>query len=157
MPLCLVWSMSFEWMKELLPFITCERKPLKVNFIHCGQQSIDPCLLDMSLDNSIPSWLKVWDTQLARPCSELHALTLYSYWHNFFKKNSGLISHNGTSNLYCLRFIHFVTFQLEEDELRDACLLVFANKQDLPNAMNPGELTEKLGLNSLRNRRYFIE
>jgi len=46
---------------------------------------------------------------------------------------------------------------LEEDELRDACLLVFANKQDLPNAMNPGELTEKLGLNSLRNRRWYIQ
>jgi len=46
---------------------------------------------------------------------------------------------------------------LEEDELRDACLLVFANKQDLPNAMSPGELTEKLGLNSLRNRRWYIQ
>jgi len=46
---------------------------------------------------------------------------------------------------------------LAEDELRDAVLLVFANKQDLPNAMAPGELTEKLGLNSLRNRRWYIQ
>merc|ERR1712055_336389 len=46
---------------------------------------------------------------------------------------------------------------LEEDELRDAVLLVFANKQDLPNAMSPGELTDKLGLNSLRNRRWYIQ
>jgi signal recognition particle receptor subunit beta len=35
---------------------------------------------------------------------------------------------------------------LNEDELRDAVLLVFANKQDLPNAMNAADLTEKLGL-----------
>ncbi|KAH7931798.1 hypothetical protein HPB52_025279 [Rhipicephalus sanguineus] len=42
---------------------------------------------------------------------------------------------------------------LSEDELRDAILLLFANKQDLPNAMPVGELTEKLGLNQLRNRR----
>ena len=28
-----------------------------------------------------------------------------------------------------------VILQLSEDELRDAILLVFANKQDLPNAM----------------------
>jgi len=46
---------------------------------------------------------------------------------------------------------------LEEDELRDAVLLVFANKQDLPNAMSPGELTDKLGLNTLRNRRWYIQ
>jgi signal recognition particle receptor subunit beta len=32
-------------------------------------------------------------------------------------------------------------------------VLVFANKQDLPNAMSPAEITEKLGLTQLRNRR----
>lgn len=42
--------------------------------------------------------------------------------------------------------------QLQEDELRDAVLLVFANKQDLPNAMAVSELTDKLGLQSLRSR-----
>jgi signal recognition particle receptor subunit beta len=42
--------------------------------------------------------------------------------------------------------------KLQEDELRDAVLLVFANKQDLPNAMSAAELTDKLGLNQLRNR-----
>jgi len=46
---------------------------------------------------------------------------------------------------------------LQEDELRDAVLLVFANKQDLPNAMSAGELTEKLGLQNLRNRRWYIQ
>ena len=30
---------------------------------------------------------------------------------------------------------------LNEDELRDAVLLIFANKQDLPNAMNAAEIT----------------
>jgi signal recognition particle receptor subunit beta len=38
---------------------------------------------------------------------------------------------------------------LNEDELRDAILLVFANKQDLPNAMAAAEITDKLGLHSL--------
>jgi len=42
---------------------------------------------------------------------------------------------------------------LQEDELREATLLVFANKQDLPNAMTASELTDKLGLQNLRNRR----
>jgi len=36
-------------------------------------------------------------------------------------------------------------------------LLVFANKQDLPNAMNAAELTDKLGLHNMRNRQWYIQ
>lgn len=42
-----------------------------------------------------------------------------------------------------------------QDELREAVLLVFANKQDLPNAMNAAEITDKLGLHSLRQRHWY--
>mmetsp|Transcript_7750 Transcript_7750/g.10801 ORF Transcript_7750/g.10801 Transcript_7750/m.10801 type:complete len:238 (-) Transcript_7750:2580-3293(-) len=44
-----------------------------------------------------------------------------------------------------------------EDELHDAAILVFANKQDLPNAMPVDEITDKLGLLSLRDREWFIQ
>ncbi|KAF5273953.1 hypothetical protein FQA39_LY01068 [Lamprigera yunnana] len=46
---------------------------------------------------------------------------------------------------------------LAEDELREAVLLIFANKQDLPNAMNAAEITDKLGLHSLRGRNWYIQ
>lgn len=46
---------------------------------------------------------------------------------------------------------------LSEDELREATLLVFANKQDLPNAMSASELTDKLGLQRLNNKRWYIQ
>jgi small GTP-binding protein len=46
---------------------------------------------------------------------------------------------------------------LNEDEMRDAALLVFANKQDLPNAMTAAEVTEKLNLHNMRNRQWFIQ
>eukprot|EP00744_Colponema_vietnamica_P000167 GILI01000308.1.p1 GENE.GILI01000308.1~~GILI01000308.1.p1 ORF type:complete len:182 (+),score=50.61 GILI01000308.1:11-556(+) len=46
---------------------------------------------------------------------------------------------------------------LAEDELRDAVLLVFANKQDLPNAMQAPEITEKLQLHSVRHRNWYIQ
>merc|ERR1711990_1407405 len=46
---------------------------------------------------------------------------------------------------------------LNEDEMRDAVLLVFANKQDLPNSMTAAEITEKLGLHNMRNRKWFIQ
>ena len=46
---------------------------------------------------------------------------------------------------------------LNEEELRDAKLLVFANKQDLPNAMSAAVVSEKLGLHSLRHRQWYIQ
>ena len=45
---------------------------------------------------------------------------------------------------------------LNEDELRDSVLMVYANKQDLPNAMTAAEMTDKLGLHGLRNRQWYI-
>lgn len=45
---------------------------------------------------------------------------------------------------------------LNEDELRESILLVFANKQDLPNAMSAAEMTDKLGLNGLRHRQWCV-
>jgi len=45
---------------------------------------------------------------------------------------------------------------LAEDELRDALLLVIANKQDLSGCMKVQEVTERLGLNRLRNRPWHI-
>ena len=35
--------------------------------------------------------------------------------------------------------------------------LLFANKQDLPNAMAISEMTDKLGLQSLRNRTWYVQ
>ena len=46
---------------------------------------------------------------------------------------------------------------LGDDELRDAVLLVLANKQDLPNAMAVAEVSKHLGLGELRNRHWYIQ
>ena len=46
---------------------------------------------------------------------------------------------------------------LNEDELREAILLVFANKQDLPNAIPPAKLVHALDLNSLRGKKWYIQ
>ncbi|XP_055837040.1 ADP-ribosylation factor 2-like [Episyrphus balteatus] len=46
---------------------------------------------------------------------------------------------------------------LVEEELRDALLLVYANKQDLPNAMTAAELRDKLHLHQLTARRWYIQ
>mmetsp|Transcript_72970 Transcript_72970/g.156264 ORF Transcript_72970/g.156264 Transcript_72970/m.156264 type:complete len:183 (-) Transcript_72970:134-682(-) len=46
---------------------------------------------------------------------------------------------------------------LQEEAMRDAALLVFANKQDLPNAMTAAEMMDKLGLHGLRHRQWYIQ
>eukprot|EP01091_Cochliopodium_minus_P011667 TRINITY_DN3369_c0_g1_i1.p1 TRINITY_DN3369_c0_g1~~TRINITY_DN3369_c0_g1_i1.p1 ORF type:complete len:1007 (-),score=310.08 TRINITY_DN3369_c0_g1_i1:118-3138(-) len=46
---------------------------------------------------------------------------------------------------------------LREEEVRDAPVLVFANKQDLPNAMSIAEVADKLDLHKLRNRQWYIQ
>lgn len=45
---------------------------------------------------------------------------------------------------------------LNESELRDAALLVFANKQDQPGAQGAGEISEALKLGELRDRNWSI-
>lgn len=45
---------------------------------------------------------------------------------------------------------------LNEDELREAALLVFANKQDQPGAKGAGEISEALKLGELRDRNWSI-
>merc|ERR1711877_106443 len=46
---------------------------------------------------------------------------------------------------------------LNDDRLRNATLLVFSNKQDMPNAATTTEVTEKLGLGNRREREWFIQ
>ncbi|KAK7799174.1 hypothetical protein U0070_020360 [Myodes glareolus] len=46
---------------------------------------------------------------------------------------------------------------LAEDELWDVILLVFANRQDLPNAMNAADITGKMELHSPRHRNWYTQ
>ncbi|KAK6297635.1 hypothetical protein J4Q44_G00322180 [Coregonus suidteri] len=43
---------------------------------------------------------------------------------------------------------------INDREMRDAIILIFANKQDLPDAMKPHEIQEKLGLTRIRDRNW---
>lgn len=79
-------------------------------------------------------------------------------WRHYFQNTQGLIfvvDSNDRDRV--LEAEKELANMLLEDELRDAVLLVFANKQDLPNAMTASELTDKLGLNQLRNRTWYIQ
>nr|XP_036585627.1 ADP-ribosylation factor [Colletotrichum truncatum]KAF6795678.1 ADP-ribosylation factor [Colletotrichum truncatum] len=76
-------------------------------------------------------------------------------WRHYFQNTQGIIfvvDSNDRDRIVEAR--EELQRMLNEDELRDAILLVFANKQDLPNAMNAAEITDKLGLHSLRQRAW---
>lgn len=79
-------------------------------------------------------------------------------WAHYFQNTQGLIfvvdSHD--KERICEAKEELMRM-LSGDELRDAILLVFANKQDLPNSMNAADITDKLGLHSLRNRSWYIQ
>ncbi|KAA0715172.1 ADP-ribosylation factor 4-like [Xyrauchen texanus] len=79
-------------------------------------------------------------------------------WRHYFQNTQGLIFVvDSNDRERVAESAEELSKMLQEDELRDAVLLVFANKQDLPNAMAVSELTDKLGLQSLRSRTWYVQ
>merc|ERR1712225_194666 len=79
-------------------------------------------------------------------------------WRHYYRNTQGLIfviDSNDRDRIEDAR--EELTKMLNEEEMRDAVVLVFANKQDLPNAMTAAEVTDKLGLHNLRHRQWFIQ
>jgi small GTP-binding protein len=79
-------------------------------------------------------------------------------WRHYFHNTQGLIyvvDANDVSRVNSARDeLHKL---LAEDELREAVLLVYANKQDLPCAIKPRELGDRLELHTITNRPWFIQ
>jgi len=80
------------------------------------------------------------------------------HWRQYFENTQGLIfvvdSNDRERIDEARKELHRI---LNEEQLRDAVLLVFANKQDLPNAMTASEVAENLGLHSIGDRNWFIQ
>uniref|UniRef100_A0A2K5PWG9 ADP ribosylation factor 1 n=1 Tax=Cebus imitator TaxID=2715852 RepID=A0A2K5PWG9_CEBIM len=74
-------------------------------------------------------------------------------WRHYFQNTQGLIFVVDSND----RAHEELVRMLAEDELRDAVPLVFANKQGLPSTMNAAEITDKLGLHSLRHRNWYLQ
>ncbi|RKO91173.1 ADP-ribosylation factor [Blyttiomyces helicus] len=79
-------------------------------------------------------------------------------WRHYFQNTQGIIFVVDSNDQDRIGEAHDeLQRMLNEDELRNALLLVFANKQDLPSAMSASEMTDKLGLQSLRPRGWYIQ
>ena len=79
-------------------------------------------------------------------------------WRHYYQNTEGLIfvvDSNDKDRIDAAR--EELQKMLQEDELKDSVVLVFANKQDLPNALSAPEVTEMLGFHNLRMRKWFIQ
>mmetsp|Transcript_47862 Transcript_47862/g.102531 ORF Transcript_47862/g.102531 Transcript_47862/m.102531 type:complete len:210 (-) Transcript_47862:218-847(-) len=79
-------------------------------------------------------------------------------WHSYHQDTDALIFVVDASDRERIDEAHEELLKmLHREEMRDAVLLVLANKQDLPGAMTNHELTNKLGLNGLGHRKWLVQ
>ena len=78
-----------------------------------------------------------------------------SLWQHYYQGTHGLIFVVDSNDQHRMELAKTELYRLlQNDELRNATVLVFANKQDLPNAMCTSEIMDKLQLSALRNPWY---
>ena len=79
-------------------------------------------------------------------------------WRLYYQETQGIIFVVDSGDRERINEARAELFRLlKEEELKICTLLVYANKQDLPGVMSTAELTEKLGLLTLRNRNWYIQ
>ncbi|XP_056604522.1 ADP-ribosylation factor 4-like [Triplophysa dalaica] len=79
-------------------------------------------------------------------------------WRHYFQNTQGLIFVVDSNDRERIEeSAEELSKMLQEDELRDAALLVIANKQDMPNAMGVSDLTTKLSLHNLRVQTWYVQ
>ncbi|XP_046548661.1 ADP-ribosylation factor 2-like [Haliotis rubra] len=79
-------------------------------------------------------------------------------WRHYFQNTQGLIfvvDSNDRERIGEAK--EELNRMVQEDELREAIILVFANKQDLPNAMTVSDIRDKLALSNLKNREWYTQ
>merc|ERR1719453_1632124 len=79
-------------------------------------------------------------------------------WRHYYRGTQGLIFVIDSSDRDRIEVAREeLSKMLDDEEMNDAVLLVFANKQDLPNALSTTEVVDKLGLQSLKGRPWFVQ
>src|ERR1700735_5160904 len=78
-------------------------------------------------------------------------------WRHYFSGTQGLIfvidSNDRARIDEARQELHRIIL---DREMKEALFLVFANKQDIPGAMTPTEVTEKLRLTQLKERMWYV-
>ncbi|XP_055857419.1 ADP-ribosylation factor 2-like [Episyrphus balteatus] len=81
--------------------------------------------------------------------------TIRQMWRHYFQNSAAVIYVVDSSDRQRIdRAESELSAVLESDELRDVKVLVLANKQDLPNALTPSELANKMQMHNRKHEWY---
>ena len=83
---------------------------------------------------------------------------LRTLWHHYYKNTNGIIFvvDSADNSRFDVAKTELQKL-LQEDELRDAKVLVMANKQDLPGAVTTSEVANKMGLTAHKQHDWFVQ
>ena len=83
---------------------------------------------------------------------------LRGLWQHYFENTQGLIyvvdSNDADRIAESAESLNYV---LSDESMSDVPILIYANKMDLPNALTVPEITDRLGLHMLRNRKWQVQ
>ena len=90
--------------------------------------------------------------------AESHSLPCSKLWRHYFVGTTLLVwvvdSNDGERMAEAREELHSL---MREDELRDAVLLVYANKMDLPYARSVSDVAASLDLHAFKGRKWHVQ
>ncbi|KAL3281007.1 hypothetical protein HHI36_004231 [Cryptolaemus montrouzieri] len=79
-------------------------------------------------------------------------------WRHYFQNTHGIIFVVDSSDVDRLKDSSIeLRLILEEYELRNAVVLIMANKQDVPGAISTADIADLMKLHEIRNRKWYIQ
>ena len=79
-------------------------------------------------------------------------------WKHYYENTDGLIFVVDSNNRDRIEDAgEELKKMLAEEELRDCAVLVMANKQDLNGALSPNDIADKMGMEQLKGRSWFVQ
>lgn len=83
--------------------------------------------------------------------------SLRSYWRNYFESTDGLVWVVDSADRMRMEACKDELAKLlQEERLAGATLLVLANKQDMPNAISPKEISDILELDQIKTHHWIV-
>ncbi|KAI4156052.1 MAG: hypothetical protein LQ340_000563 [Diploschistes diacapsis] len=107
-------------------------------------------------------WVRTTPQHLIRPHTDVGQdlggqTSIRPYWRCYYANTAAVIFVVDSTDIDRLATAsEELAAMLNEEELKDAALLVFANKQDQPGAKGAGDISEALQLGELRDRNWSI-
>eukprot|EP01119_Soliformovum_irregulare_P001588 TRINITY_DN11304_c0_g1_i1.p1 TRINITY_DN11304_c0_g1~~TRINITY_DN11304_c0_g1_i1.p1 ORF type:complete len:182 (+),score=32.86 TRINITY_DN11304_c0_g1_i1:64-609(+) len=79
-------------------------------------------------------------------------------WRHYYRGSQGIIFVVDTNDRERIsEAAEELKYLCTEDELRDASILILANKQDLPSALSLSQVTDRLEMHNYKDRKWYVQ